>query len=153
MKMEKCKWYGCLAGSGPQTQWLASTRRQWVTLLILDRRQVGAGVWSDGEAEVIVCNLCEIKCCDQKRNERNYILPLSLFFFIGRCHAEGDTTTKGQLKENRGKQCQHPKRMAQNGSSLRYIVHKKEKKVWRLNKRVGGKNTHLHANTKVVPCH
>lgn len=90
-----CKWYGCLAGSGPQTQWLASTRRQWVTLLILDRRQVGAGVRSDGEAEVIVYNLGEIKCC------HHFFLPLS----------HRAVTAKSQL-------CQQPNRTAQNGSSL-----------------------------------
>ena len=52
--MEKCKRYVGLAGSGPQTQWLVSVRRWQVTLLILDKGQVGAGVWSDTGAKVIV---------------------------------------------------------------------------------------------------
>lgn len=131
--MEKCKWYGCLAGSGPQSQWLASTRRQWVTLLILDRRQVGAGVRSDGEAEVIVYNLSEIRCCDQKWHSA------LVFFFL-------PLSRSNKRPAERMEQCHHPNRTAQNGSFLLYCA-----KVWQLNKRVGCENTHSHANTKVLP--
>lgn len=78
--MEKCKWYGCLAGSGPQTQWLASSRRQWVTLLILDRRQVGAGVWSDGEAEVIVYSFEWDKMLRSEKTKTEFTLSFLSFF-------------------------------------------------------------------------
>lgn len=67
--MEKCNWYGSLAGSGPQTQWLASVPRQWVTLLTLDKRQVGGATEMP---EVIVFCSKRIRCRDQKNGDRVY---------------------------------------------------------------------------------
>lgn len=50
---------------------------------------------------MIVSNLSEIKCCDQKKRRQkshSVLVPLFCFFFCC-CHAEGDAATKGQLKE------------------------------------------------------
>lgn len=130
--MEKCQWYGCLAGSGPQTQWLASVRRQRVTLLILDKRQVCAGVW--GHA-VIVFGLHEIRCCDPIKKKKKWRQKLHC-----------DVATRGHLKNN-GEQCRHPVTEQHKMAPLGFIVQRppasldSRTKEWAAKTRTHMKNT------------
>lgn len=132
--MEKCKRYGCLAGSGPQTQWLASTRRQWVTLLILDRRQVGAGGWSGGEAEVIVQNSgWDWMLRSEKEKLHSVFVPF--FFFFA-------TVTRRVMLQQKAKR-------KRNNGSIPVDQHKMAAPcytVQSLNKRVGGEGTHMRTS-------
>lgn len=90
--------------------WLAH-RRQWVTLLILDRRQVGAGVWSGGEAEVILCNLGEIQRWRHKLHSGYFVVVVVVVWvFICHCHAEGDAAG--------GKKKKRPTERRENNASI-----------------------------------
>ena len=126
--------------------WLAHGR-QWVTLLILDRRQVGAGVWSGGEAEVIVCNLGEIQ---HWRHKLHSVFLLLLLFGCSFATVTQTVTLRGggwEKKANwkKRKQCQHPNRKKRHKmAALRYTLQRMSEKFDSWDKRVGGEDAHKH---------
>lgn len=131
--------------------WLAHGR-QWVTLLILDRRQVGAGVWSSGEAEVIVCKLGEIQHWRHKLHSGYLLLLLFGCSFA----------TVTQTVTLRGGEKKRPTERRENNAS---IPTEKKGTKWLLSAilykgcqrslTVGTKEwvARTRTNTIVLPCH
>ena len=135
--------------------WLAHWR-QWVTLLILDRRQVGAGVWSGGEAEVIVCNLGEIQRWRHKFILVILLLLLLLLLFgcsfatvTQRVTLRGERKKKANWKKR--KQCRHPNRKKRHKMApLRYTLQRLSEKFDSWTKEWAART---RTNTIVLPCH